>query len=332
MKDETGRILYSVGKSYRRTLNEVWGDVKYSSELKTAAENGDAVAQLALGRCYLFAEGVDKDSVEAMRWLRKAAEQGLLEAQSLLGGVYLGLTEDKVEGVKWIGKAAEQGNASGQFLLGVCYFTGDPMEEDKVEAVKWFRKAAEQGNAEAQYMLGYCNDVGEGVESVLESRKGNKVEAQRWYRAAAEQGHAGALYALGRIREAAERGHDKAQLELGSDCFYKVLVAVVSGEETKEEDRSEAIKWLRKAAEQENTEAQRLLGLGYMRGCFGMVDNVEAVKWYRKAAEGGDVNAQMSLGDCYRDGVGVDKNVVEAAEWYRKAAEGALKKLEELVK
>ena len=50
-------------------------------------------------------------------------------------------------------------------------------------------------------------------------------------------------------------------------------------------------------------------------------DEVEAVKWYRKAAEQNDADAQNNLGVCYANGQGVAKDEVEAVKWYRKAAE-----------
>ncbi len=37
-------------------------------------------------------------------------------------------------------------------------------------------------------------------------------------------------------------------------------------------------------------------------------DEVEAVKWYRKAAEQNDAQAQYNLGVCYADGQGVAKD------------------------
>ena len=50
-------------------------------------------------------------------------------------------------------------------------------------------------------------------------------------------------------------------------------------------------------------------------------DQVEAVKWYRKAAEQNYAKAQHNLGFCYAHGEGVVKDQVEAVKWYRKAAE-----------
>jgi len=47
---------------------------------------------------------------------------------------------------------------------------------------------------------------------------------------------------------------------------------------------------------------------------------VEAVKWYRKAAEQNDAEAQFNLGNCYANGDGVAKDEVEAVNWFHSAA------------
>ena len=50
-------------------------------------------------------------------------------------------------------------------------------------------------------------------------------------------------------------------------------------------------------------------------------NDVEAVKWFRKAAEQNYARAQYNLGVCYAKGQGVAKDEAEAVKWYRKAAE-----------
>ena len=62
-----------------------------------------------------------------------------------------GVTQDVVEAVRWYRKAAEQGHATAQYNLGAMYGKGQGVTQDAVEAVRWCRKAAEQGHATAQY-------------------------------------------------------------------------------------------------------------------------------------------------------------------------------------
>ena len=53
------------------------------------AEQGDAEAQYKFGTLYHNGYGVSKNNIEAIKWYRKAAEQGHEQAQYFLGGMYL---------------------------------------------------------------------------------------------------------------------------------------------------------------------------------------------------------------------------------------------------
>ena len=57
------------------------------------------------------------------------------------------------EAVKWYRKAADQGHAGAQKSLGYCYHMGKGVTQSYSEAVKWYRKAADQGNVDAQNRL-----------------------------------------------------------------------------------------------------------------------------------------------------------------------------------
>ena len=128
-------------------------DQKPIEEVKAKAEAGDAESEMELGRRYNKGEGVVKDQVEAVKWIRKAAEQNLAAAQYNLGVCYGrgdgcrdAVAEDDVEAAKWYRKAAEQNYAAAQYNLGVCYDRGDGVAEDWVEAYKWLLLAAKQGH------------------------------------------------------------------------------------------------------------------------------------------------------------------------------------------
>ena len=125
--------------------------------LRPFAEKGNVVAQFDLGVMYASdGQGVKQDNAEAVKWYRKAANQGYAKAQAGLGFMYergQGVQQDYAEAVKWYRKGAEQGNAIAQFDLGVMYEHGEGVEQDNAEAVKWYRKAAEQGDANAQTAL-----------------------------------------------------------------------------------------------------------------------------------------------------------------------------------
>ena len=86
----------------------------YSQELVSAAEQGDAAAQFALGSCYQFGYGIEKDYAKAAQWYEAAAKQGVPDAQFNLAKLYevgFGVEMNKEKAIEWHTKAAEQGYA-----------------------------------------------------------------------------------------------------------------------------------------------------------------------------------------------------------------------------
>jgi TPR repeat protein len=61
--------------------------------------------------------GVGQSDVEAARWVKKAAEQGHIDAQAKLGemfGLGRGVAQNDVEAARWVKKSAEQGHIDAQ--------------------------------------------------------------------------------------------------------------------------------------------------------------------------------------------------------------------------
>ncbi|MDR2882093.1 MAG: sel1 repeat family protein, partial [Azoarcus sp.] len=168
-------------------------------ETKRAADRGDLVAQNTLGMMYERGQGVVQDHSEALKWYRKAAEKGSVDAQLSLAGLGVmfakaatkdsEITKWNEEAVKWFRRAAEKGNADGQRNLGLMYDNGRGVKKSDAEAIKWYTRAAEQGDVFSQYYLGEIYQQGQSVAR-------NEAEAEKWYRKAADQGHKQAQDAL----------------------------------------------------------------------------------------------------------------------------------------
>ncbi len=60
-----------------------------------------------------------------------------------------GVLQDYEEAVRWFRKAAEQGNAVAQNNLGVMYAAGRGVPQDYVQAHMWFNLAAARGSEAA---------------------------------------------------------------------------------------------------------------------------------------------------------------------------------------
>ena len=86
--------------------------------------------------------------------------------RSNLGMLYQngqGVPQDYAEAVRWFRKAADQGHARPSTVSARCTRTAEGVPQDYAEAVRWFRKAADQGNAMAQNDLGVLYQNGQGV-------------------------------------------------------------------------------------------------------------------------------------------------------------------------
>lgn len=85
----------------------------------------------------------------ALQLLRPLAENGSSEAQCMVGSIYhlsLGVPCDGDEAVKWYRRAAEQGHPVALNNLGTLYRTGLPgVPIDNQQAGECYRKAVEAG-------------------------------------------------------------------------------------------------------------------------------------------------------------------------------------------
>jgi TPR repeat protein len=117
-------------------------------EFTPLAEQGNADAQLFLGKMYMLGQGVLKDPDQAIKYLKASGEQGNADAQFFLGAMYLLPHKNITEGVKWLRLSADQGEQDAELVLGKAYLQGDKeLPRDPVQAEMWMRLAA-KGNLE----------------------------------------------------------------------------------------------------------------------------------------------------------------------------------------
>lgn len=141
-----------------------------------------------------------------------------------------------VESLAPLKRSADQGYVKAQALLADIL---DSSEFDE-EAVNYYRKAADQGNADAQFNLGAMYARGEGVTQDL-------AEARKWILKAAGQGNQNA------IRRVAH-GHIRG--DLGFDETAR--------------NGPEALEWIKRAANLDDTIALTALAAAYRNGAYGL--------------------------------------------------------------
>ena len=101
--------------------------------------------QDSLGGMYYLGHGVTQNYTEALKWYRKAADQGNADAQAMVGAFYYlgkGVPKDAAEAHKWYRKAADQGDAMGLAQVGLMYLgAGDVVPEDDVRGLMWIERS-----------------------------------------------------------------------------------------------------------------------------------------------------------------------------------------------
>ena len=167
-----------LGKIYQFGLLEIDQDSKQALQwyLKAASpdlngtnsdEKGHAPAQQNVGTIYLVGDGVQKDSTEAFKWFKMAAEQGNVESQFHLGLLYYngeGVNQNVKEAFKWFKMAAEQDHPEAQNNLSRMYFEGEEVPENSEMAWRLLFASAQQGCAVAQVNIGQAFE--EGVDKI----------------------------------------------------------------------------------------------------------------------------------------------------------------------
>jgi len=214
-------------------------------ELMTAAQQGNTDAQMRLGVIANQAGYPD----QALTWYRMAADQGIPEAQLLVGFMYLGdsgVAADLPESVKWFRKSAEQGYARAQTFLGSAYAAGTGVAPDMAQAARWYRKAADQGEPFAQAKLGRAYLGGHGVLQ-------DYTEAAKWLRKAAVQGIDEAQVGLALLYDAGMGGVPKDPVL----AYAWMNLAAAQGEEDGKKYRDAVLKELSPAQIAEAQELSR---------------------------------------------------------------------------
>ena len=260
--------------------------------LEDKAEAGDPEAETTLGLAYHDGVLLNRNDVEALRLLHKAAAQGFMAAEESLGifsETGIGMERPSPpEALEWYKKAIRQGSLDAATNIGLMYAEGRGIPKDPAEAVTWLRQAAEGGDAIAQYNLALIYSRGNGIPK-------DEKESIRWLTAAAEQNVVPAL------------------LDLANSYMHPPAATSA--------DVERAIRYYKKAAELGSSRAQASLGTIYAKGLQGQPDYEQSVRWYRMAADQGEREGECGLAIRYALGQGVPIDLQEARRLFMAAAD-----------
>ncbi|MBC7916701.1 MAG: SEL1-like repeat protein [Rhodoferax sp.] len=345
-----------------------------------AAESGDADTRYHLGLIYEMGWSVAADADQAQHWYRSAAQQGDARAQLALGRVLE--KTGAFEALDWYRKGAEQGDAEAQFALARNLSSGTLLPRDSLQGLAWYLRAAEQGHAAALVTVGglLAGDMGDVAMGCYERaaalgvahaqyRVGERLlgaarspdalqQAQQWLMLAARQGHAAAQCEIGLmclegrgmacdkqvgvdwLSKAAEQGEARAQWNLGSmyangaagltrdiakalqwcrlaaDQEFAAAQATLGALYARMEHWDQAQHWLERAAAQDDPEALFNLAVLSLQSKLQNIPQEHALTYLCRAADRGLAAAQSRLGLAYAKGEGVALDPIEAHKWF----------------
>lgn len=294
-----------------------------------------------LGFFYYHGEGITQNFTEAIKWFKKAANNGLSNSYGFLGACYI-TQKNYVEAINWFKKAINNGDCC-YADLGVCYLQLGKF----TEAIPWLKKGIDDKRPEYYVSLGQCYYLLQ-----------NYTEAIPWLKKAADKGITDSYFTLGLsfyflknyteaiiwLEKAANNGVSQAYAYLGqtyyeqqnySEAYKCAKIAVDNGVESAsflmgimlyyghgvQQDYDQAFKWLKMAAGYGAYNAYDILASMYAFGQGTTQNPTEAFKCAKIAADNGIITSYFKVGTMYSNGEGVEQNYQEAYKWIKKAAE-----------
>jgi uncharacterized protein len=274
---------------------------------RAAAALGNVRGQYHAGRLEVLLATDRDEALAGLLRVKDAADQEDAEAMRRLPEVaadFASKAGDSKGVLEFLLIAAEAGIAIGQYRYGFALLQEDGQQS---EGIQWIERAAVQGWADAQFALASWGDV-------IGAR-----EAERWLQSALQNDHAEAQLLVGKRKMAEGDGEAdiaegmrliEAAARAGSiGAAYEYAMVLERGDEASESD---AIEWMRQAAERGNVMAMLQHGLACRDGQVEGSDLEESRHWLTKAATNGSAAAMHELASV------VDEK--SASMWVERAA------------
>ncbi|KAJ3250309.1 hypothetical protein HK103_003635 [Boothiomyces macroporosus] len=258
-----GRVGVCIDLHEAKKLNQIVKKCDSTSWLLMAATEGMAEAQFCISLCYQTGI-LEKDYSKAFQYCKKAASQGLSQAQNLVGNYYLegvGCEADPEMAMIWYIKGAEQREPTSIYNIGTLFERGLGVPASITAAIQWYERAARYQSINANNVLGVFHEQGIATPSIPE-------KAVEYYSTAALYGHPHAEYNLARCF------HDGFGVNRNDFMAFSLYM---------------------KAAKQNHNLAQLSVGICYEYGIGAEIDMEESIKYYIRASLNGCSIAKLRL-------------------------------------
>ena len=272
---------------------------EYSGEItkffKIASDRGECLGTIGYGYALKDGDGIERDTEEAMRYFKIAADSGAPEAMHVyaLENEKIGKEENLRIAAEYYQKAIETGNYTrSKNNYAKMLQDGKGVEKDPVMAAKLFKEAADFGHPESIFIYAGKLLEGDGVEK-------NIQEAAMYYKKSADLGEPISMYNYACIKQ-----------EIGGLENYRI-----------------AVEYYEKAIKNNFLKAKYNLGIMYEYGLSVERDEKKAMRLYREAAEAGCEIAAVRYARKLTEDEKIFRNYEEAIRYcnmfeeYRPAAE-----------
>ena len=291
---------------------EVGPDEAGLAQIRRDAEQGDADAEFRLGLLYALGTGTEKDTAEAVRWLRRASKEGHALANALLGAS-VRLTEASTRApflahalrvaLEFRATSWVDVHSDGERVVSELRVQGELLTIAADEEIRLRLSNADAVTIEVNGEP-FEDEARDDEEIVITAAEAGVYEPVDVLRRGAARTEANLKEVL---RRSAEQGHPTAQALLGR-------IGLLRG-------AAGAEKWIRRAVDQGDAWGSYYLGLMYYRGQGVTEDTAEAIRLWRQAADQGLSQGAAEIGNVYFLGIDVEEDEDEAARWYRHAVQ-----------
>ena len=267
---------------------QIWQQFKLNQE----ANSGDALAQHELGLRYLLGDGIPADTVKAIYWIKKAAENNLTAAKYNLGIMLIngiGIKWNPFLAFKYFRSAAREGMLQAQYVLGILYTDNLIVKRDWNLAYYWIKKSADGDFESAKEVLPELEPkISKSVVDSLFNIKNYAVSDQQEPKDDTQiPSSLGLMFIdFDTIQDTTFTLTDSmivSDLRLAQDDSLVSDLKIDSVKNISEIISKKNIKLINELADNGSPEAQTLLGRMYEEGIFYSKNLIKAASYYYRA-------------------------------------------------
>jgi len=329
--------------------------------LRTAAEKGSTSAERTLGRLYLNGTLVQRDPLEARRWLEQAVSHGDATSLVILADLYSGRFGDApdpaaterlleqalasstpkaapalaahlikagrvADAVAVLERAGDAGNSEALIELGVMFLGGNMVPRDLARAEGYFDRASaltgSTPKAETDLAIAFLSS-GEPLAAARGVVRLEELAGEGVGRAAATLSNA---YRTGNGVTVDLAAAERWAIEAAKLGVIDSLIAVADANFAtgrSRESHEKAVRFYETAlaAEPGSVRALTALARAYKLGRGTPQDLPRALDYFQRAADAGSGSALIELSEAYQVGSGVEPDPKKAVAYLERAVE-----------